>query len=99
MEEGIPAYYGRYLNSAIFIGNIFVARLDVTVKNLEVPSDYDPDVYVKVRIGPISFQTTRRKLNNNQWGDKFEFRINSHAHLFYTLQVCKRAILVYILVA
>jgi len=44
------------------------------------------EVYVKMKIGPVSFQTPRRSVKG-PWGDAFDFRINMHAHLFYTLQV------------
>lgn len=64
-----------------------IAKVTVTVKDVKVPNpERNPDVYVKVKIGPISFQTPRRPVAG-PWGDSFEFRINHHARLFYTIQV------------
>lgn len=63
-----------------------VAKLTVTVKSILVETEKNVDVYVKMKIGPVSFQTPRRPVSG-PWGDQFDFRINMHAHLFYTLQV------------
>jgi len=64
-----------------------LAKLSVTVRSISVDTQQrNSDLYVKMKIGPVSFQTPRRLLDS-QWGDTFDFRINMHAHLFYTLQV------------
>lgn len=58
----------------------------MSIRGVSLPPVRSAEVYVKLKIGPISFQTPRRPVEG-PWGDTFEFRINSHAHLFYTLQV------------
>ncbi len=56
------------------------------MREIKVETVRNSEVYVKLKIGPISFQTPRR-LIEGEWGDTFDFRINMHAHLFYTIQV------------
>lgn len=69
----------------IMANHLIIAKLVISIKDVGVEGG-SGNYYVKMRIGPICFQTPKRALGK-AWGDTFEYRINMHAHLFYTLQV------------